>query len=81
MSASLLAGEPITLTSVDSIADGLLPVPAGDLTYAHVKEFVDDVVTVDDDSIGRSVAWLAQHAKLIVEPSGAAAFAAVMMHR
>lgn len=78
MSASLLAGEPITLTSVDSIADGLLPVRPGDLTYAHVKEFVDDVVKVDDDSIGRSVTWLAQHAKLIVEPSGAAAFAAAM---
>ena len=78
MSASLLAGKPISLASVDSIADGLLPVRPGDLTYAHVKEFVDDVVTVDDDSIGRSVVWLAQHAKLIVEPSGAAALAAVM---
>ncbi len=78
MAASLRAGEPITLDSVGSIADGLLPVRPGDLTFAHVRRFVDDVVTVEDDAIGRAVVWLARHAKLIVEPSGAATVAALL---
>ena len=78
MAASLRAGEPITLDSVGSIADGLLPVRPCDLTFAHVRRFVDDVVTVEDDAIGRAVVWLARHAKLIVEPSGAATVAALL---
>ncbi len=78
MAASVGAGEPVTLESVESIADGLLPVRPGDLTFAHVRRFVDDVVTVDDDAIGQAVVWLARHAKLVVEPSGAATVAALL---
>ena len=78
MAASVGAGEPVTLESVGSIADGLLPVRPGDLTFAHVRRFVDDVVTVDDDAIGKAVVWLARHAKLVVEPSGAATVAALL---
>ena len=78
MAASVGAGEPVTLESVGSIADGLLPVRPGDLTFAHVRRFVDDVVTVDDDAIGQAVVWLARHAKLVVEPSGAATVAALL---
>lgn len=77
MKASLAAGHPVTLDSTQSVADGLLPVRPGDLTYAHVERFVDDVVTVDDDAILHSTAWLFRRAKLVVEPSGAAALAAV----
>lgn len=78
MTASIRAGEPVTLDSVGSIADGLLPVRPGDLTFAHVHRFVDDVVTVEDDAIGQAVVWLARHAKLVVEPSGAATVAALL---
>jgi threonine dehydratase len=81
MSASLAAGQPVTLASTASIADGLLPVRPGDLTFAHVRQFVDEVVTVEDEAIARAVAWLFREAKLVVEPSGAAAFAAATIAR
>ena len=49
----------------------------GDLNFAHVRRFVDEIVTVDDRAIARAVLWLHRRAKLVVEPSGAAAVAAV----
>ena len=80
MQASLAAGHPVTLDHVASIADGLLPVRPGDLTFDHVRELVDDIVTVSDDAIAEAVLWLFRRAKLVVETSGAAAVAAVLSH-
>jgi threonine dehydratase len=78
MSASLSAGHPVTLDRVNSIADGLIPVRPGDLTFEHVKAYVDGVVTVDDAHIARAALWLFSEAKQVVEPSGAATVAAVL---
>ena len=78
MTASLDGGRPMTLETVCSVADGLLPVRPGDLTFAHTQAFVDGVVTVADDAIEWALAWLFRHAKLVVEPSGAASVAAVL---
>ena len=78
MSASLAAGKPVTLDRVSSIADGLIPVRPGDLTFEHVRAFVDRVVTVDDEQIARAALWLFSEAKQVVEPSGAATVAAVL---
>jgi threonine dehydratase len=78
MSASLAAGHPVTLAKTASIADGLMPVRPGDLTFEHVKAFVDHVVTVDDAQIARAALWLFEEAKQVVEPSGAATVAAVL---
>ena len=78
MVASVAAGKPVTLDRVSSVADGLLPVRPGDLTFAHVAALVDDIVTVDDDEIVKAVRWLAARAKLVVEPSGAATVAATL---
>jgi threonine dehydratase len=77
MKASLEAGHPVTLEHPTSLADGLLPVRPGDLTFAHARAFVDRIVTVDDGAIARAVVWLFRRAKLVVEPSGAASVAAV----
>jgi threonine dehydratase len=54
-----------------------MPVRPGDLTFAHVQAFVDEVLTVDDDEIVAAMLWLFDRTKLVVEPSGAAALAAV----
>lgn len=81
MSASLRAGHPVTLDRTESIADGLMPVRPGDLTFAHVQAFVDDVVTVDDAAIARAALWLFHEAKQVVEPSGAATVAAILWPR
>ncbi|MCC7010037.1 MAG: threonine/serine dehydratase [Acidobacteria bacterium] len=78
MKRSLAAGSPVTLDRVETIADGLMPVRPGDLTFQHVRAFADAVITVDDPAIVRAVIWLAEQAKLVVEPSGAAAVAAVL---
>jgi threonine dehydratase len=78
MKASLDAGHAVTLDRTDSIADGLLPVRPGDLTLAHVRRFVDRVITVEDDQIVDAVLWLSQHAGMTVEPSGAATVAAAL---
>jgi threonine dehydratase len=78
MRASLAAGHPVTLDRVETIADGLMPVRPGDLTFAHVQALVDDVVTVDDAAIRRAALWLFHEAKQVVEPSGAAAVAAAL---
>ena len=78
MTASLAAGHPVTLDKTSSIADGLMPVRPGELTFQHVREFVDQVVTVDDAQIARAAMWLFHEAKQVVEPSGAATTAATL---
>ena len=78
MSASLAAGHPVTLEKTGSIADGLMAVRPGDLTFAHVQRFVDAVVTVTDAQIAAAATWLFFEAKQVVEPSGAATTAAVL---
>ena len=50
----------------------------GDLTFAHVRAFVDEVVTVDDAAMIAAVRWLFHEAHLVAEPSGAAAVAAAL---
>ena len=78
MTASLAAGHPVTLDKAESVADGLIPVRPGDLTFEYVRMFVDRVVTVEDALIKRAALWLFHEAKLVVEPSGAATVAAVL---
>jgi threonine dehydratase len=80
MRRSLEAGQPVTLPSIDTIADGLKPVRPGDLTFAHVRDLVDDVVTLTDASIRDAVLWCYGR-RLVVEPSGAAAVAALRSGR
>ena len=79
MSTSLAAGHPVTLESSASIADGLMNLRPGDITFEHVRAFVDAVVTVSDPDLAKAVGWLARHARLVVEPSGAATTAAVAL--
>ncbi|HTM30450.1 MAG TPA: threonine/serine dehydratase [Vicinamibacterales bacterium] len=79
MKTAVAAGEPVSLPKTGSIADGLLTIRAGDVTFAHAREFVDEFVTVPDEAIAKAVSWLFRHSRLVVEPSGAAATAAVML--
>jgi threonine ammonia-lyase medium form len=78
MKQSLAAGEPITIPPARTIADGLMPVRPGDLTFAHAREYVDDIVNVDDDAILDATRRLLRESKLIVEFSGAATVAALL---
>ena len=79
MSKSLAAGQPVTLPSSASIADGLMNLRPGDITFAHIRQFVDEVVTVSEAAIASNVGWLFRNARVVVEPSGAATTAAVAL--
>ncbi|MBI1875163.1 MAG: threonine/serine dehydratase [Acidobacteria bacterium] len=81
MKAALDAGQLVTLEKTHSVADGLLPVRAGDLTFAHARAFVDEVWTIDDAQIIKAVRWLFKEAKLVVEPSGAITVAAARRYQ
>jgi threonine dehydratase len=79
MTKSRAAGQPVTLPSSASIADGLMNLRPGDLTFVHVQAFVDEVVTVSESAIANTVGWLFRHARIVVEPSGAVTTAAVAL--
>jgi threonine dehydratase len=76
--ASLAQGRPVPLERMSTVADGIAIGRPGDTTFAHVREVVDNVVTVDDDALARAIVHLLERAKLVVEPAGAAAVAALM---
>ncbi|CAN5513460.1 threonine ammonia-lyase [soil metagenome] len=76
--ASLAAGAPVTLAEVTTFADGIAVKRPGELTLAHVRAFVAEVVTVTDEQIARAVLLLVERAKQVVEPAGAAPLAALL---
>ena len=81
MTRSLEAGSPVTIPSRPTIADGLMPIRPGDLTFAHARALIDSVVLVDDAEIATAVTAVMTRSKLVVEPSGAATVAALMAGR
>ena len=77
MYQSLQAQHPVTIEAQPTIADGLMPVRPGDLTYQHAAHFIDCVVRVSEDSIRDAARALLLNSKLVVEFSGAATVAAL----
>ncbi len=78
MTLSLRDSKPAHLDTVNTIADGLAAPFIGDRNFAHVQAYVDEVVLISDDVIAEGLRLLMERAKLQVEPSGAAAFAALL---
>jgi threonine dehydratase len=78
---SLRAGRRVRVEIERSIADGqLLPEP-GIRTFAVVSALVDDIVTVTDEEIVETMRFAFERMKVVVEPSGASALAALMAGR
>jgi threonine dehydratase len=75
---SLAAGEPRKLPSGATIADGIAVMRPGDLPFAHVSAMVDEVVTVSDDELCTALLMLLERHKMVVEPAGGAAVAALL---
>jgi threonine dehydratase len=75
---SLDEGHAVRLDQVSTIADGLAAPMMGELPYEMVKKYVDDVVLLDDDAIAEGLRELLLNTKLLAEPAGAAATAAVL---
>jgi threonine dehydratase len=78
LSRGLAAGEPVRLERVDTIADGLGAPMTGPHALEHARALVDDVVLVTDAAIAAALRTLLERCKLLVEPAGAAALAALL---
>lgn len=78
MSRSFRAGSPQAIDKVRTFADSLGAPYALPGTYGLCREFVDEIVLVDDDAMRDAMALLFDSMKLAVEPAGAAATAALM---
>lgn len=74
----LARGGAVFLDRVDTIADGLATPTTGDLVLEHVRAYVDEIVLVDDAEIVAGIGFLLERAKLLAEPAGAAATAALL---
>ncbi|MEC4836989.1 MULTISPECIES: threonine ammonia-lyase [Mycobacteroides] len=75
---SLQAGHPVALESMETMADGIAVGKPGAVPFEHVAALVDDVVTVSEEALSRGLLLCLERAKLVVEPAGAAAVAALL---
>jgi threonine dehydratase len=78
---SLASGERVRIQVGRTIADGQQAATPGELTWPIIKALVADVVTVSDAQIVEAMRFLFERMKLVVEPSGACAFAALLAGR
>jgi threonine dehydratase len=75
---SLVAGYPVTIEKITTVADGLAAPFAAPTSQRLIERLVDDVVIVTDDEILQALRVLLERTKLLVEPAGAAATAALL---
>src|SRR6266550_4847689 len=75
---SFLKGERVSIPPPATIADGLRVQSPGTLTFPVLQKTAEDVLTVSDEEIMETIRFLLFRMKLLVEPSGAAAAAAVL---
>ncbi len=78
---SLARGERVVIDVPRTIADGLQTQSPGEITFAVLREHAAGVVTVSDDELIETMRVLFERCKLVVEPSGAAALAAVLYEK
>jgi threonine dehydratase len=75
---SLAAGHPMALDAMSTMADGIAVGCPGVVTFDHVQSVVDDVVCVSEEALSRALLLCLERAKLLVEPAGVAAVAAIL---
>lgn len=75
---SVRAGHPVEIASPPTIADGLRTTKPGNVTFPVIQNLVDDVLLVTEDEIRATMRLILTRMKIVVEPSGAAAAAAVL---
>lgn len=77
MTTSLEAGHVVTLDTANTIADGTAVKTVGDNTFAYAKEYVDQMLTVEDDELIGAFLDMVENHKMIVENSGLLTVAAL----
>ena len=76
--ASLAAGSPVRLRCGHTMADGIAVSEVGAVTFAHVSALVDEVITVGEEALSQALLLCLERTKMLVEPAGAAAVAALL---
>jgi len=75
---AIAAHEPVTIDASTTIADGIAVRRAGTITYPVVEQYVDEIVTVEEDEISSAILILLEREKTLAEGAGAAALAALL---
>ncbi len=75
---SLAAGHPVPVGAMSTMADGIAVGCPGDVPFAAIRDHVDEVLTVSEEALSTALLMLLERAKLVVEPAGAAAVAALL---
>ncbi|WP_435974344.1 threonine ammonia-lyase [Streptomyces sp. Qhu_M48] len=75
---SLAAGHPVAVEAPVTMADGIKVGRPGDVPFALVREYVDEIVTVSEDALSSALLLCLERAKLLVEPAGASPVAALL---
>ena len=81
MKESLEKEEKIHLNKVKTVADGIAVKAPGDLTYQICRDYVDEIVTVNDDEIAAAILALMEKQKMVSEGAGAVSLAAVLFNK
>jgi threonine dehydratase len=82
--ASFRAGRIVQSSAEQTsrtIADGLRTQSVGPINFEHIRQYVDDIVTVSEDEIRQAMIWLSANPKTLAEPSGAVAVAGFLFHQ
>ncbi len=77
MQAALEAGHPVTLPSVNTIADGVAVKTVGDKVFPYVQQNLDGIVTISDDELVETFLDMMEKHKMVVENSGLLTVAAL----
>ncbi len=75
---SIEGGEPRSVATASTIADGIAVKRPGELTLELVRRWVEEIVTVDDDAIAEAMVLLVEYGKLVTEGAGAVGVAALL---
>lgn len=77
MLAAMQAGAPVTVEGAHTIADGVAVRRVGELPFAIVQKYVDELVTVSEEEIANAILLMLEREKTVVEGAGAVAVAAL----
>lgn len=80
MKASVEAGKPVTLSSVDTFCDGTAVARPGDLTFKICREYIDEFITVTNEEVAAAIQQLWEAKRVIPEPSGAMGLAGLTQY-
>ncbi len=81
MVSSVKMGKLIQTDEVNTIADGIAVKRPGDLTFALINKYIDEMVTVDEEEIARSLLLLLERCKTVVEGAAAVSVAAILYNK